>query len=214
MLASINNDFPYVRRYLCLRPKTVLQNWHFTLELLQYDAGSRRLFQLDSSAAGDAVSSLNSSIAFHKPEPRVDGYSDPPYGKYLCNSYTCGQGAKCWHTGNQDCGGGSTCDCWTCWFCGGGGCNCKAGTCYSNTCTCGSCSSGQYRAGCSGAGAGYCTGCSGLGANRYWTTDGGMSDSCGSAACARCGNGQFRAGKSEKITNAPRRRCRVLAHGR
>ena len=58
------------------------------------------------------------------------------------------------------------------------------------------CSVGQYHAGCSASSAGSCTPCSAQ-AGRYFTSHGGLSDSCATSACAdlaACAVGSYRAG--------------------
>ena len=58
------------------------------------------------------------------------------------------------------------------------------------------CATGQYRTGCFGASQGLCIACTNKGASGYYTSDGGLEDSCLTAECANltCAAGSYRTG--------------------
>jgi hypothetical protein len=58
------------------------------------------------------------------------------------------------------------------------------------------CGVGQYRSGCSGTSPGSCIACTGLPANQYWTSTGGLTDTCSKQSCdsSSCGVGYFLSG--------------------
>ena len=60
------------------------------------------------------------------------------------------------------------------------------------------CGVGQYRSGCSGINPGSCIACTGLPANQYWTSTGGLTNTCGKQSCdsSSCGVGYYLSGCS------------------
>jgi hypothetical protein len=95
----------------------------------------------------------------------------------------------------DSCEGTSSGSCVACPTCGqnefNSGCSgLNEGTC-TNCLTTTVCSNGQYLSGCTGQSSGSCISCSTV-SGKYFTSNGGTTDSCSTASCASCPAGQYR----------------------